>query len=174
MYYIFTIISCLILSPIFGESIGNVEYHLPKAASDWEIGAKMDNEVGSTTIYIPKGTVQGSPTEFFGVGFSKQTFDPKDPASIEEGFKKQFKDMQVDFKVLDKDANSVTFEWVVKDKGKELIHAWTRAFAQKNGTVILEYVAEKVDDMSKSKGTWLQVLKDAKSGEESQDKQDKK
>lgn len=166
MLYIFTIFSCLVLTPIFGESIGNVEYHLPQAASDWEIGAKMDNEVGSTTIYIPKDTVKGSPTEFFGVGFSKQTFDPNDPSSIEEGFKKQFKEMQVDFKVLDKDANSVTFEWSVKDKGKEMIHAWTRAFAQKNGTVILEYVAEKVDDMSKAKNTWLPVLKEAKSADQ--------
>lgn len=160
LMYTFASFIFLAASPLFSETVENVEYHLPEEAKDWEIGAKLEDEAGTTTIYLPKSTPKESATEFFAVVTSNQTFNPKDSKPIEESFKQKFQGKNVTFTVLGKDDHSVFFEWVVKEQDQEKIHAWSRAFATANGAILLEYVRGKLSDDEAEK-KWLKALQEA-------------
>lgn len=166
---LFLLCSWLMIAPILAETIGSVEYQLPKG---WIVGNKTDDENGTTIIYIPKDASGEDLTEYFGVNANEYPPDLEDIEKFKSLFTEEYPDMQVDVNILEKNKNSLLYEWSVKDKGKERAHGWGRAFATKEGTVLLEYQTEEPSSVSNSRNIWLPVLKQAKILQEKASKKD--
>lgn len=161
MKYVFSFLSCFAFLSAFAATIHDVEYHLPKMARDWEIGNKLENEKGTTIIYIPKtapGTVN---REFFGVSANYYRTDINNPRTIKDVLTKMYPDMTVDFQVLDKNDTGLIYEWSIKDNQQERAHGWGRVFAINEGTVVLSYQTENTSEVAKARSIWLPVLKEA-------------
>ncbi len=163
MRQIFFLLSCLLTAPLNAEMIGEVEYHLPESAKEWEI-KKMPagQDVGTTILYTPKGPATPGNVEFFGVNSNSFPTDLKDRNLLESELKKQFPTQQIEVKQLGQDDHSVLYEWDIKDNGVEKLHVWTRVFSLKGGTVLLVFQTEKTQDLANAEKIWTAVLKDAK------------
>jgi hypothetical protein len=151
----------IISFPLAAETIGNVEYNIPKDAN-WEIGNKIENDKGVTIIYLPKGVPQQATQEFFGVNLNSTPSDVQDIGSLEAALKKQYPTAETEFKILDHNPQSAMYEWSVKQNGVEGIHGWARAFSSPSGTVILSYQTRNPQDVERARQLWLPVLKNAK------------
>ncbi len=154
----------------FGETIGNVEYHLPQVAQDWEMGNILQGKRSLTLIYIPKDTERLNAKESFGVVevvednlTSNLTSNIDDSASLKAGIAKMFPKMKIDLWVLENASDGILYEWSAKKNGEEKIHAWNRIISTKNGTVTLGYLTKNISDVANARSVWLPVLKDAKS-----------
>lgn len=151
----------MIFGCVFAEKIQDVEYHLPKVAQDWVIGNKLENDKGTTIIYIPKMTSGIHNEEFFGVSANIYHTDINDFQSIKTALTKMFPNTEVGFIVLEKDASGMIYEWSIQEGDLEKVHGWGRVFAIKEGTVLLNYQTEKTSDIAKARSIWLPVLKEA-------------
>lgn len=162
MKYLFTFLSCLVCGICFAETIQHVEYHLPKAAENWVIGNKLESERGTTIIYIPHGVQRQDTEEFFGVSANRLSSNPNNSEAIKSTLIKMFPHMSIDFHVLEKDKDSVTYEWAAQENGMEKVHGWGRAFSNKDGSVVLGYQTENISQVEQSRSVWLPILKEAK------------
>lgn len=163
MKYILTLLCCLLMAPVFAETVGNVEYHLPQVAQEWEIGNKLQSEKGTTLIYIPKSTQRQNAKEFFGVNENNLTSNINDPALLKAGLIKTHPKMKIDLWVLENANDGILYEWSAKENGEEKVRGLGRAFSTKDGTVVLGYQTENISDVANVRSVWLPVLKDAKS-----------
>ncbi len=161
MKYLFTLLSCLAFGCAFAETIQHVEYHLPKAAENWVVGNKLESEKGTTIIYIPPGVERQNAKEFFGVNSNCLT-SKNDPASIKVGLARSFPNMNIDFRVLEQDKDSIAYEWSAQENGIEKTHGWGRAFSNKDGSVVLGYYTEDISNVPQARSIWVQALKEAR------------
>lgn len=160
--YILALVSCLIMTSAFAETLQNVEYHLPKVAQDWEIGNKLESEKGITLIYIPKGTRKQTFKEFFGVNINTHSSDPNDTFSLKNALKKLYPHLDINFREIEKTPSSVLYEWSAKENGQEKIYGLGRGFSTQDGSVLLSYQTENISDAARARSIWLLALKDAK------------
>lgn len=154
---LFTIIN---VAPIFGETIGNVEYQLPTEAKEWSAN-KQENDVAKAVLYAPKNNP--APLEFFAVGYNKSKIDLKDTKALEKGYQDANPGKQLTFKVLNQTADSVLIEWTLKEPGQEETRGWTRIFSSDQGTVMMQYINQDPKSREQAKGIWLPVLEKATS-----------
>lgn len=162
MKYLFILLSCLVGGIGFAETIQHVEYHLPKAAENWVMGNKLESKKGTTLIYIPQGVERQNAKEFFGVSANHLPSDPDNSEAIKLGLTKIFPNMKIEFRVLEKDKDSITYEWSAQENSSEKIHGWGRAFSSNEGTVVLDYQTENISNIPQARSIWLQALKEAK------------
>lgn len=160
MKYILIALCCLSMTTVFAEIIGYVEYQLPQVAQEWIIGNKLQNDKGTTLIYIPKGSQKEKAKEFFGVNTNNLT-STNNPAAIKSALVHMHPNLQVDFQVLENANNAILYEWSAKDK-EEKIHGWGRSFSTKEGTVVLGYQTEDISNIQQARTVWLKTLKEAK------------
>ena len=163
MKYILTLLSFLLLAPVFSETIGTVEYHLPQVAQEWEIGNVLQSKRGLTLIYIPKDTQRQNAKEFFGVHENNFTSNIDDLASLKAGLTKGYPKMKIDLWILENANNSILYEWAMIENETEKFHGLGRIFSTQDGTVLLLYQTENISDVAKARSVWLPILKDAKS-----------
>ncbi|NNM43154.1 MAG: hypothetical protein HKM07_02280 [Chlamydiae bacterium] len=165
MIYVWTMILCLTASPLFAETIGNVEYYLPSHGQGWKIGNDLQtsgNRVSTTIIYIPENASRKDSKEFFGVHTSNMQCEGFDKAILEKTMQNQFPKQQVSVNVLETDSDSVLFEWIVRQTSREKKHGWTRMFAHKSGTILLVYETLDIASVKTMGPIWVDVLKKAK------------
>lgn len=162
MHIFLTLFTCLAISPLLAETIGYVEYQLPQATQEWEVGNKTTDQNGTTIVYIPKGASKEDLTEFFAVNANEYPTDLNDMESFNAVFKDEYPNMQVDVKVLEKGKDDILYEWTAKDKGQKSIYGLGRVFSSKEGTVLLEYENENPSSTEKGHNIWMPVLKQVK------------
>lgn len=163
MKYIFTILFSLFFATSFAETIANVEYTLPSAAKDWQVGTKFETKEGNTYIYIPKDSQTETSTQFFAVNSNHLPLNLDNIAVVNAIISKFFPNMQLELKQIDKGDKNATYEWSVKRDNEEKIHGWGRVFVGgKEGVVVLVYQTRNVADLEAAKAIWLPVIKDAK------------
>jgi len=162
MKYLLSFLSCLICGISSAETIQHVEYHLPKIAANWVVGNKLENEKGTTLIYIPQRVGTKKAEEFFGVNANLFPSDPNNPEAIKLGLTKMFPNRHINFRVLEQDKNSVIYEWTAQENDVEQIHGWGRAFSNKDGSVLLNYQTENISKVPQARSVWLPALKEAK------------
>lgn len=166
MRTILTLLSCFILGSLSAEMIGSIEYHLPNEGKGWKVGDELhsDNLVKSTTlVYIPENTDKATANESFAVHVNNLPSGPADEASLEKPIQLQFPDKKVKVNILDKNEESVLYEWTVADAGQEKVHGWTRGFSKPEETVMLIYLTDQMNQVENARPIWLQALKNAKS-----------
>ncbi len=145
--------------------IGDVEYHLPNQGKGWKLEKQISDtpkQVGETVIYLPENATTDDSKEFFGVNVNKYTVDLNDNAAIQKGIQDQFPDQKVTINMLDKNSESILFEWTVTENGKEQLHGWTRAFSVPKETVMLTYLTDQIDTIKDVSPRWIETLKQAK------------
>lgn len=162
MKYFFMALSNFVCGLGFAETIQHVEYHLPKAAEDWVIGNKLENEKGTTIIYIPPGVEREEAEEFFGVNTNRLSSNLSNPEAIKLSLTKMFPNLNIDFRVLEKDKDSLTYEWSAQENDQEKIHGWGRAFSNKDGSVVLSYQTDNISKVPEARSVWLPALKEAR------------
>lgn len=159
---LFICLLCFATLPLFAETIGDVEYHLPsKITESWEMGNKIQTSNGTTVVYVPKNVDLEERKEFFGLNSNKKVMDLKDIEALKKLLSKNFPHNQMEIDVLSKSPSSILLEWSAKEKDVEKVHGWTRIFNTKTGTVFLTYQTENVTDVSDARALWLPVLKEA-------------
>lgn len=180
MKYYLSLLCCVMLSPLFGEVVGNVEFQLPQMTPEWVRDKRLENEKGLTQIYVPEsfndksqdiGDDQDNESdknikEFFGVNSNKLKTNLNDLTSFRTALTKLFPNQQIDLQILEKRTDSILYEWTAKANGLERVHAWTRAFSTPNGTVVLMYQTDNIREITKARAIWLPVLREAKIVEE--------
>jgi hypothetical protein len=157
-------------APAFADTLGDVEYQLPKDTKEWVVGNKLNDASGnpSTIVYIPAGTVRpvnakdsGKPIakEFFSVAVGGRYFDPNDNTLKEYLETKAYPNMNAKFIVLEKTDDGLLYEWIVKDNGQEKIHGWGRLLPTPSGSANIMYQTENSADVGRDRGLWVPVLK---------------
>jgi hypothetical protein len=163
--------SMLILLSVFmalslnAEKIGNVEYTLPKDSPEWKVANTLEGKEpanGTTIIYAPGDVTLEEAQETFGVVKVDLASGEIDKDSIKKMYEMQFPNLTAKVTVLEKDENSLTYEWTLSEGTKEVVHGWTRVFTSPDQTVLLTYQTEKMDDVEKARPLWVKVLREAK------------
>lgn len=162
MRYFLALLCFLNITTLFGEKIGDVEFKLPKNTREWEVGNQLVNGKGTTVLYIPNDASIDNTKELFGVNVNVLPVDLHDITSLQMGLTKMFPNMLIDLWLLDITDNSILYEWAAKDNGQEKIHGLGRAFSTKEGTIVLGYHTEKMNEIAKARAIWLPVLKAAR------------
>lgn len=152
MKYIFILLCALMMTSVFAETIGEVEYHLPESAQNWEIDNKIENDKGTTLIYIPQGTTREDAQEFFGVNSNTYSISLED---VEAYLPKLGKNI----KVLEKNETSLLLEW--SEENGEEIYCLSRFFSTKEGSVGLMYQTKNLTHLETTRSIWLPALKAA-------------
>jgi hypothetical protein len=157
------LLCCLMIMPILAETIGQVEYELPhKIADKWEISNTFESEKSKTVLYVPIGALFQDAKEFFGVNANKYPSKLDNILSFKASLTRQFPSYDVEVDILEKGNDSLLYEWVAKENGKERIHGWGRAFSIGDGTVVLGYQTEEITNVANARLNWLPILKQAK------------
>jgi len=162
--FCFVFIYLSICATCSADTIGNVEYHLPPVAKDWEVGNRVENEKGSAIIYLPKGTPKNvEATEYFGIVTNhRPPIDINDIPGLKKVLTKLMPGKEIDISLIEKRPDGMIYEWTAKEKGVEKLHGWGRAISRNEGTTLISYQTENVSNIKKSSITWLPVLKEAK------------
>ncbi len=162
MKIFFVFVSCLFAVSSFAENIQQVKYQLPKAAENWVVHNKLENEKGTTIVYTPKEVEKQEAKEFFGVNANRLSINPNNSEALKLGLTKLFPNMKIDFRILEKDKDSVIYEWSAQENGAQKIHGLGRAFSTKEGSVVLGYQTQNISNIQQARSVWLQALKEAK------------
>lgn len=160
---IFILLSSLAILPVQAEKVGDVEFTLPPAARNWELGAKMEKDDPCTTvIYVPRVILRQNIQEFFGISTNnKPTENLHEEVVLHASLSKQYPNMNMDLLLLETDSDSVIYEWLARVEGRECIHGWDRIFSSPKGTTVLRYQTQKVSDVRQAREDWLPVLQEA-------------
>lgn len=154
---------CLIATNVFADNFSPEQYNLPNFSQSWTVGNKIEHDKGTTLIFFPKGADRQSAKEFFGVNINNKAGDINDTSAFKRGLSQMFPKMQIDLWEIEKNNNSIFYEWSGKANGQEKVHGWGRAFATRDGgSVVLGYLTENVSDIPRARADWVPVLKNAK------------
>lgn len=165
MYRILFCFALLYSCRVFGETMGNVEFHLPTEPTKW---AKVGNELKSgqtTTVLFEPEFAQRPNTEYFGVDLLEFPFGFPDEDALKDTVSKQFPGKDVQVKILTRDDLGELYEWSVSEKGKQLLHAWNRSIQTgTSSSVLLMYMfkPQNNNEVEEKKTIWLPVLRNAK------------
>lgn len=162
MYKIWVSILCFTMGSLSAEMIGDVEYSLPKEDNGWKVANEMKNEGSATLIYVPEGKTTETAGEFFGVNYNLLPFGGTNEESLKKIMQEQFPDAKVSIKIIEADPKSVLYEWSLSDQTKEVVHGWSRAFASGDGTAVLMYTTEHMDQIDHARKIWEKMLREAK------------
>lgn len=143
------------------ETIQNIEYRLPTSAQNWQAGNKIENDKGTTIIYIPQGADKTNAKEFFGANSNRYS-DSRDPSEMLLMLQKMYPNMTVDYHAVEQTPEGMIYEWSAKENNAEKIHSIGRTFSNSDGTVVLSYQTEDIDNLPQSRSIWLATLKEAK------------
>ena len=165
------LMTCLFASPLVAETIGNVEYQLPEG---WKIANEINTEKNKskTIIYVPENSTKENAIISYVPGNSTKekavdTFGahvnnlPNEGLDQDALAKILFPGKQVTMNVLEKDSQSILFEWSVGE-GDKALHGLIRGFSNEQGTVMLFYQNEQADHFATNRDIWLKALKEAK------------
>lgn len=170
MSRILMLLACLLMGPLAAETIGNVEYHLPKQGKDWKVANELkDSELTKslTLIYIPEDESRHSAKEFFAAHVNHLQVDHLlNPESLEQGMEKgaqfKFTNPKVKVSVLEQSPQSALYEYTISEDNQEKAHGWIRAFSGPQENVMLTYQTEQIDHVDQIKAMWIQALQNAK------------
>jgi hypothetical protein len=158
------LVTFFVIDSISAETIGNVEYNLPKETREWKIKRNAVNpkDNSSVVIWAPVNSDDQSATlESFGVYMNKIPFNT-DKAAFEKGLQGNFADQTVTVDVLDEKPGSVLYEWWVMEDTNEKYHGWTRVISNTDQTVMLMYYTDQIAKLSPIRRLWIPALKEAK------------
>lgn len=169
MRNILMLFACLFVSSLTAETIGNVEYHLPKQGQGWKVANEIQGtkKIKSTTVvYIPENTSLETSQESFAAHVNNFSTDLDDRDAFQKGFEKgmqlKYANSKVSINFLEKAPHSVLYEWSLNEAGHEKVHGWTRVFATPDETVMLTYQTEHLNNINHIRSRWIQTLKNAK------------
>jgi len=162
MKYLWLLFALIVSPPLVAESLGNLNYTVPH-------GWKLVNELNAckktsskTLVYAPESTTRANAKEFFSAHINNLPSPILDHDTLKMMLEIQFPKQNVSVNVLDQTPDSILYEWIVKDEERERLHGWARMFATKQGTAILSYQTEKIDQAPNVKNQWLETFKEAK------------
>lgn len=165
------ITSCCALSSLSAETLGNVEYQIPQGAG-WKLRTlspelnPIRSPIDFVQIWDPEGKSPKEVDEVFfvqkvpGAKQIKDQADLKD--GIERGMRRKFENPVVNVTVVDTNPDSALYEFSVSSGGEEKEHGWVRLFTAPEGTTMLTYQTELVDQINDKRAFWLPILKEAK------------
>lgn len=168
MRHILMLFTCLVAGPLAAETIGNVEYHLPKQGQGWRIANELQGrqDKSTTIIYIPENRSLEDAKESFGVHVNDFSTDLTDKDSLQRGIEKgmqlKFANPKATITLIDATPQSILYEWSVSDSGQEKVHGWTRVFSAPHETVMLTYQTEQLNNINDKQLIWIEALEDAK------------
>lgn len=165
MRYILFFFTCLTLGALSAETIGKVQYELPNQGKGWKKANELkgDGKIKSfTIIYIPENEDLSNAHESFGAHVDSISSTPPDKKTIEKTIKKQFPNQQVKVNILESAPQSVLYESILSEEGKERIHGWTRLFSNSEGTILLIYQTDQIDQVNNLRPIWVKTLMNAK------------
>lgn len=151
----------LVVSTAYGETFSKVNYNLPPAASDWEVGSKTKKDNEEMIIYIPKGSSKQNVEQFFSIHVWYTPSEIQNEAALKANFAKLYPYLEVSVSVLEEDQHSVTYEWSAKEKEKEVIHGWGKIMISPDRTAALNFQTVKTQKIEQDRAVWLPVLKKA-------------
>lgn len=160
---------CLFAGQLAAETLGNVEYHLPKQGMAWKQLKELQGSKtvsSSTVIYVPENSSSSTADESFAVHVNKIPTDATDKEALKTGIEKGMSltldNPKATVNQLERSARSALYEWSVSVGGIEKVHGWTRAISTPNETIMLTYQTEQLKKLDIARPVWIQVLKDAK------------
>src|SRR5690606_34984174 len=101
------------------------EYTLPKEHQEWKVANTLEGKDpanGLTIIYAPSDTTLEEAKETFGVVKVDLASGEIDKDSIKKMYESQFPNLTAKVTVLEKDENSLTYEWTLSEGTKEVVH----------------------------------------------------
>jgi hypothetical protein len=153
----------LAIFPLTAETIGSVEYRLPKQGKGWKmVGGLGGSNESKTVLYIPANATRDTAREIFGVSTNNLPTGPTEQEDLEQTIKIQYPKQTVCINILDRNAQSVMFEWSVIDGSQEKVHGWTRTFSTLQGTVVMMYQTNDIRGVNQARSIWVKMLSDAK------------
>lgn len=168
MRRILMLFACMFIGQLAAESIGNVEYQLPKGQV-WKVSNELkgtEKFPSSTLIYVRENAPADNPSESFAAHINEFPTDVNDKNSLQQGIEKgmqlKFTNPTATVTLLEKGPQSALYEWSVSVSGQEKVHGWTRAFSSPKETVLLTFQTDQPAKVSEARSIWLPLLKDAK------------
>lgn len=160
----------LLVAPLAADNVGNIEFQLPTELKDWKKVNELQGDqskASSTAIYAPEIKSEDQPMEFFGVHIRDRPLENPSVSGIDQGtleklLQMQFPGTKVKVDIVEKDEQSLIYEWSVSDNAHEVLHGLTRLFISPDQTAEIGIISEKVDGFSQVRAMWLKALKDAK------------
>lgn len=151
----------LLTGPLMAETIGNVEYDLPKEKAQWQKVTTLEpTEQQTTYFYIPEGESLDTSKEFFGVHVNNLPSADMDEASLKAELEKQF-EMPITLVIVEKTPTSVLYEWGM-DTENGFLFSLNKVFFSDEGTTLLFYQTTSAKRVDAEKGLWLESLRNAK------------
>lgn len=168
MRYLLAFLTAIMISPVFADTIANIEYDLPTARQDWKKvrSLKEDEEnktdgIESTTfIYGPKEDSLDNPIEFFAVHANNFPSAGISVDDLKSGLEEAF-DGEVRVVILESDADSALYEWSTVEEDM-YIFSVTRGFFSEAGTTLLMYQTTDQSKAETERSLWLETLQTAK------------
>ncbi len=146
-------------TPIAAETIGNVEFNLETLNPKW----KLANTTANTLFFVPDTiSIKYSKESFVAARIDKIQHGAITQQEIEGLVNKQLPDFQHNINILESTPQSAFFEWSVIEHGREVLHAWTRAFFSPHETIMLMYQTELADSVEQVRPIWTNILKAAR------------
>lgn len=165
---------CLFSSSLIAEQVGNIEFNFPND-QEWKVGNEMNfddqekNIKSTITIFTQKDIEFESATELFMVTINNQkVFDSdEDPIlRVEAALDKAYQQISPTFKayasIIEKDSDSILYEWSIKNDGNEFIHGWARGLYSSEGSGAVGFQTCEIGKLEEMKVKWIPVLKEAK------------
>ncbi|MBA3721243.1 MAG: hypothetical protein H0W88_02445 [Parachlamydiaceae bacterium] len=156
---------CCFLNQLSADTIGNIEYNLPKTEHGWKLDSTKTESSGTVVkFYLPDPLLENQSPEFFGATYNKSPGGAHNKDSLIALLKEKYPNNEVHVDIIEKLPDSILYEWSVgKPSQQGGIHGWTRIFSVAQGTITLGYITQKSpNQIEKLRPIWIQTLKDAK------------
>ncbi|MCX6990408.1 MAG: hypothetical protein NTX49_05030 [Chlamydiae bacterium] len=156
-----TLFAALLIQPLFAETIGNIQYELPKSAESWQRIKEpdADDDNSANFFYVPKESSLDDASEFFVIHVNNIASVAIDETRLKSEIEDVL-EIEVNLTMLEQDPDSILYEWSFGDS-ESFMYSITRAFFSKSGTVLLMYQTSDVKKMESEKSTWIDMLKNA-------------
>lgn len=153
--------AAFLMGPLMAETIGNVEYDLPKEKTQWQKVTTLEpTEEQTTFFYIPEGESLDTSQEVFGVHVNNLPSTDMDETSLKAELEKQF-DRPITLVIVEKTPSSVLYEWGV-DAEEGVLFSLNKVFFSDEKTTLLFYQTTNAKRVDAEKGLWLESLRNAK------------
>jgi len=165
MRYLLAFLTAIMISPVFADTIGNIQYDLPAARQDWKKVQSLEEAEdgsleGTTFLYGPKEDSLDDPIEFFAAHINNFPSAGTSPKEIKQGLEEAFEG-EIKVVILESDPDSTLYEWSGVDEGKN-IYSIVRGFFSQTGTTLLMYQTRDQGKVEVEKAIWIETLKSAK------------
>lgn len=170
MYYILTLLTCLMFSPLVADQMGNVEYQLPNNGQGWKMHEEYElDNIGSTRLYLPENSSPENAEEYVIVYINNVPYQNNlDKDSLETMLKEQFKnrDIQVTVNIIETSPQSAIYDWSLDGNlANEVnkLNVITRFFSNEEGSAMISYqTTNPIEDIDNTRAIWVEAFKKAK------------